>query len=176
MANGLPLKFTESFPQRRIELIAMRKIVILLMMFSATALAQWQVVTLNRVTLEGTLKDGGAFEVKVNSDTPKEASGQFFGATEAPRTVVSEIMVKGPGGKVAFPKQAFIDLANPVLQTVSITSQGASNLKLRFTGGEGAQNYEVEYFVEGNRLVRRNVSYFERGGEQSGRVIKTMNF
>jgi len=34
----------------------------------------------------------------------------------------------------------------------------------------------VEYFIEGNRLVRRNVSYFERGGEQSGRVIKTMNF
>jgi len=47
---------------------------------------------------------------------------------------------------------------------------------LRFTGGEGAQNYEVEYFIEGNRLVRRNVSYFERGGGEKGRVVKTMSF
>ena len=146
------------------------------MMVAATAFAQWQVVTLNRVTLEGSLKEGGAFEVRVDSDTPKEASGELFGATEAPKSVVSGIIVKTQGGRIAFPKQAFIDLANPLLQTVSITSQGSSNLKLRFTGGEGAQNYEVEYFIEGNKLVRRTVSYFERGGEKKDRVIKTTNF
>jgi hypothetical protein len=147
------------------------------MMFAATALAQWQVVTVNKVTLEGTLKEGGAFEVRVDSDAPKEGSGEFFGATETPRVVVSGIVVKGPGGKIGFPKQAFVDLANPLLQTVSITSQGPSNLKLRFTGGEGATNYEVEYFIEGTKLVRRTVSYFERGGsEQKDRVVKTMNF
>ena len=154
----------------------MRSITILFAMLAATAVAQWQVVTLNRVTLEGTLKDGGAFEVRVDSDAPRETAGEFFGATEAPRAVVSGIIVKTPGGKVAFPKQAFVDLANPLLQTVSVTSQGSSNLKLRFTGGEGAQNYEVEYFIEGNRLVRRDVSYFERGGAEKGRVIKTTNF
>ena len=146
------------------------------MMFAATAFAQWQVVTLNRVTLEGTLKDGGAFEVRVDSDTPKETSGEYFGATDAPQAVISGIIVKAPGGRIAFPKQAFVDLANPLLQTVSMTSQGSSNLKLRFTGGEGATNYEVEYFIEGNRLVRRTVSYFERGETQKDRVIKTMNF
>ena len=143
---------------------------------ATTVLAQWQVVTVNRVTLEGTLKDGGAFEVKVDSDTPKEAAGEFFGATGGPHAVVSGIVVKGPDGKIGFPKQAFVDLANPLLQTVSITSQGASNLKLRFTGGEGAANYEVEYFIEGNRLVRRTVSYFERGREKSDRVVKTTTF
>jgi len=137
---------------------------------------QWQVVTVNRVTLEGTLKGGGPFEVRVDSDTPKETSGEFFGATDAPRAVVAGIIVKAAGGRIAFPKQAFADLANPLLQTVSITSQGPSNLKLRFTGGEGATNYEVEYFIEGNRLVRRTVSYFERGETQKDRVIKTMNF
>ena len=154
----------------------MRLIAILFMALGATALAQWQVVTLNRVTLEGTLKDGGAFEVRVDSDAPKGASGEFFGATEEPRAVVSGIIVKTQGGRIAFPKQAFVDLANPLLQTVSITSQGSANLKLRFTGGEGATNYEVEYFIEGNRLVKRNVSFFERGGEKSDRVIKTMSF
>jgi hypothetical protein len=158
------------------EAIAMRLIAILSEMLAATALAQWQVVTLNRVALEGTLKEGGAFEVRIESDTPKEASGKLFGATEAPKSVVSEIVVKTQGGRIAFPKQAFADLANPLLQTTSITSQGSSNLKLRFTGGEGAQNYEVEYFIEGNRLARRTVSYFDRGGAEKGRVVKTTNF
>jgi hypothetical protein len=154
----------------------MRLIAIFFMMFTATAFAQWQVVTLNRVTLEGTLNGGGAFEVRVDSDAPKEVAGEIFGATEAPKSVVSGIIVKGPGGRVSFPKQAFIDLANPILQTVSVTSQGSANLKLRFTGGEGAQNYEVEYLIEGNRLAKRDVSYFERGGSQRSRVVKTMTF
>lgn len=154
----------------------MRLIAILFVVFAATAFAQWQVVTLNRIALEGTLKDGGAFEVRVDSDSPKETASEFFGATETPRSVVSGIIVKTPAGRAAFPKQAFVDLANPLLQTVSVTSQGSSSLKLRFTGGEGAQNYEVEYFIEGNRLVKRNVSFFERGGQEKGRVIKTMSF
>ena len=154
----------------------MRTIAIFLTMLAATASGQWQTVNVDRVTLEGTLKDGGTFEVKVDSDAPKEAVGELFGTTDAPRAVVSEITVKAPGGRVAFPKQAFVDLANPLLQTTTVTSQGANNLKLRFTGGEGAQNYEAEYFIEGNRLVRRTVSFFERGGEQKDRVIKTMTF
>jgi len=154
----------------------MRLIAILFVAFSATVFAQWQVVSLNRVTLEGTLKEGGAFEVRVDSDAPKEVAGELFGATETAKSVVSGIIVKGPAGKVSFPKQAFVDLANPLLQTVSVTSQGPSNLKLRFTGGEGAQNYEVEYLIEGNRLARRDVSYFERGGSEKSRVIKTMTF
>jgi hypothetical protein len=154
----------------------MRLIAILFMMFASTALAQWQVVTLNRVTLEGTLKGGGPFEVRVDADVPKQASGEFFGATEAPRSVVSGVIVKAASGKVSFPREAFADLANPLLQTVSVTSQGSNNLKLRFTGGEGAQNYEVEYLIEGNKLVKRDVNYFERGGSEKSRVIKTMSF
>lgn len=143
---------------------------------AATASAQWQVVNVDKVTLEGTLKEGGAFEVKVDSDTPKSGAGEYFGATDAPHAVVSGIIVKAPGGRIAFPKQAVLDLANPLLSTVSVTSQGAGNLKLRFTGGEGASNYEVEYFIEGSRLVKRNVSYFERGGQEKGRIVKTNTF
>ena len=141
-----------------------------------TASAQWQVVKVDKLTLEGTLKDGGAFAVTVDSDTPKAASGEFFGATDAPRTIVSGITVKTSHARISFPKQAVADLANPLLSTTSVTSQGPDNLKIRFTGGEGPTNYEVEYFVEGNRLAKRTVSYFERGGAQKDRVIKTMSF
>jgi hypothetical protein len=137
---------------------------------------QWQVVTVNRVTLEGDLKEGGAFEVRVDSDTPKQTSGDYFGATDAPRSVVSGIIIKTSSVRIAFPKQAFADLANPLLQTVSITSQPSGDLKLRFTGGEGTEGYEVEYFIQSNRLVKRTVSYFERGGDEKSRVIKTMTF
>jgi hypothetical protein len=137
---------------------------------------QWQVVTVNKVTLEGTLKDGGTFAVTVDSDAPKAASGEFFGTTGSPRAVVSGVTVKTSNARIAFPKQAFGDLANPLLSTLSITSQGAGSLKLRFTGGEGAQNYEVEYFIEGDRLGRRTVSFFERGGEKKDRVVNTMTF
>ncbi|HST31797.1 MAG TPA: hypothetical protein VLK27_13270 [Chthoniobacterales bacterium] len=145
-------------------------------MLATTAVAQWQVVNVNKVTLEGTLKGGGNFVVRVDSDSPRTTSGEYFGATDAPRAVVSGVTVKTDNARIAFPKQAFVDLANPLLQTTSITGQGSGNLKVRFTGGEGATNYEVEYFIEGNRLVRRTVSYFERGGAQKDRVVKTTNF
>jgi hypothetical protein len=155
----------------------MRAIAILVLLFGATAFAQqWQVVNVNKVTLEGTLKQGGTFAVTVDTDEPKAVSGELFGAAELPRSVVSGITVKTSNTRIAFPKQAVTDLANPLLQTVSVTAQGTGNLKLRFTGGEGAENYEVEYFVEGNRLVRRDLSYFERGGGQKERVVKTMTF
>jgi hypothetical protein len=148
------------------------------LVFSSAFADQWQVVNVNKVTLEGSLKNGGAFSVRIDSDTPKGTSGELFGATDvhAPRAVVSGITVKTDNARISFPKQAYGDLANPLLQTVSVTSQPSGNLRVRFTGGEGPSNYEVEYFIEGNKLVRRNVSYFDRGGEQKGRVVKTMTF
>ncbi|HJT45638.1 MAG TPA: hypothetical protein VJ721_05125 [Chthoniobacterales bacterium] len=155
----------------------MKAIAFLLMLSAATAWAdQWQVVNVDKVTLEGTLKEGGTFVVTVDTDRPRKISGELFGATETPRAVVSGITVKTSNARIAFSKQSVTDLANPLLQTLSVTAQGSGNLKLRFTGGEGAQNYEVEYFVEGDRLARRNVSYFERGGTQKDRVVKTMTF
>lgn len=143
---------------------------------TTVATAQWQTVNVDKVTLEGTLKEGGTFTVTVDTSRPKAVSGELFGATDTPRAVVSGITVKTSNARIAFPKNAVADLANPLLQTVSVTAQGSGNLKVRFTGGEGAQNYEVEYFIEGNRLARRNVSYFERGGSQKERVVKTMSF
>jgi hypothetical protein len=151
-------------------------ILFLFALAAASVSAQWQTVNVNKVTLEGTLKDGGVFEVKVDSDVPKELSGEYFGSADSPRVVVSGIVVKTTGTRISFPKEAFVDLANPLLQTTSVTSQGANNVKLRFTGGEGAQNYEVEYFIEGNKLVKRNVSFFKRGGKENGRIVKTMTF
>ena len=50
----------------------MRTIAIFLAMLAAAATAQWQSVNVNKVTLEGTMKDGGTFEVKVDSDVPKQ--------------------------------------------------------------------------------------------------------
>src|SRR5437868_6227679 len=59
---------------------------------AGTAVAdQWQVVTVNKVTLEGTLRGDSPFEVRIESDTPKETSGDYFGATDAPRSVVAGI-------------------------------------------------------------------------------------
>jgi hypothetical protein len=137
----------------------------------------WQVVNVNRVLLEGTLKEGSDFEVRIELQEPKEASGNYFGASSHPRSVVSDIMLKVAGKKIAFPETAFADLANALLQTVSMTSQPSGDVKLRFTGGEGDASYEVEYFIQSGRLIQRSLSYFE--AEATGakaRVIKTTTF
>jgi len=147
-----------------------------LALLGSSAAEPWQVVTVNRASLEGTLKDGTEFEVRVESQEPKEAAANYFGATGKPRSVVSDIIMKVGGKRISFPDPSFNDLADALLQTLSITSQSSGEVKLRFTGGEGDASYEVEYFIEGNRLVRRTVSYFERGAEQKDRVIKTMTF
>ena len=137
----------------------------------------WQVVTVTKVSLEGTLKEGTEFEVRIESKKPKELSGSYFGATDQPGSVVSEITVKLGGETISFPKQAFSDLANALLQTVSITSNPSGEARLRFTGGTGSTSYEAEYFIEPKRLAKRVISYFEAttGGEKS-RVLKTTTF
>gem|GEM_PF-4979102 len=137
----------------------------------------WQVVAVNRISLEGNLKDGGEFEVRVESEEPKNASGTYFGAVGRPRSVVSDVVVNVAGKKMSFPEVAYNDLANPLLQTVSITSQLSGPVRLRFTGGEGDASYEVEYLMQGGRLAQRTISYFEAApnGEKS-RVVKTTTF
>jgi hypothetical protein len=137
----------------------------------------WQVVTVNRLALEGTLKDGTEFEVRVESQEPKEQSAAYVGATGTPRAVISDFTMKLAGKKVSFPDSAFNDLANPLLQTVSITSQPSGAIKLRFTGGEGEASYEAEYLVQSGRLAQRTLSYFEAGANgEKGRIVKTATF
>jgi len=146
-------------------------------MIVTSAAESWQVVTVNKVSLEGTLKEGTEFEVRIESTKPKEPSGNYFGTVDRPRSVLSEITVKLGGKKISFPKQAFSDLANALLQTVSTTSQPSGELKLRFTGGDGPTSYEAEYFIESNRLVKRTISYFEVAtGSEKNRVVKTTTF
>ncbi|MFN2542069.1 MAG: hypothetical protein ABR514_07880 [Chthoniobacterales bacterium] len=136
----------------------------------------WQVVTVNRLALEGTLKDGTEFELRVESQEPKEQSIVYVGATGTPRAVISDFALKLGGKKVSVPDAAFNDLANPLLQTVSITSQPGA-VKLRFTGGEGEASYEVEYLVQSGRLAQRTLSYFEAGANgEKGRIVKTATF
>jgi hypothetical protein len=137
----------------------------------------WQVVTINKVSLEGALKEGTEFEVRIESQKLKESSGKYFGATDRLGSVVSEMTVKLRGEKVSFPKEAFEDLANALLQTVSITSNPAGGVRLRFAGGDGSTSYEAEYFIESNRLIKRAISYFDvtTAGEKS-RVVKTTTF
>jgi hypothetical protein len=145
--------------------------------FVSNAAEPWQVVRVNKISLEGTLKEGTDFEVRVESKKAKESSGNYFGATDQPASVVSEITVKLSGDKISFPKEAFGDLANALLQTLSITSQPSGEVRLRFSGGEGATGYEAEYFIESKRLVKRTVSYFENSGAgEKSRVVKTTNF
>jgi hypothetical protein len=145
--------------------------------FAGNAAELWQVVKVNKISLEGVLKEGTEFEVRIESKKAKESSGNYFGATDQPAFVVSEITVKLSGDKISFPKDAFADLANPLLQTASITSQPSGEVRLRFSGGEGATGYEAEYFMDSKRLLKRTVSYFEitAAGEKS-RVVKTTNF
>ena len=137
---------------------------------------EWQVVIVKRVSLEGTLKTGAAFEVQIESGKAK-AEREYFGATEAPQSAIEEIMVKVGGDKIRFPKQAFEDLSNAALQTVSLTSQPSGEMRLRFTGGEAAAGYEVEYFMQPGRLVKRSLTVFEAsGGAAKHQVVKTMTF
>jgi hypothetical protein len=147
-------------------------------LFVARATAQpWQVVSVNETFLAGTLKEGTEFAVRVEARKPKEPRDDYFGAADQPGLVVAEIMVKVGGKKASFPAQAFQDLANPLLQTVSVTSQPSGELKLRFTGGQGSPNYEVEYFVQAGRLIKRDVKIFQAAADGTKReVIKTTNF
>lgn len=143
----------------------------------ANAAEPWQVVSVNEVSLAGTLKEGTEFQVHIEAKKPKASRGDYFGAVDQPGSVVAEITVKLDGDKISFPKQAFEDLANPLLQTLSITSQPSGEVKLRFSGGEGPTGYEAEYFIESKRLVKRTVSYFENSGAgEKSRVVKTTSF
>ncbi len=143
----------------------------------ANAAPSWQVVTINKVSLEGTLKEGTAFEINIEARKPKALQGDYFGSVGQPGSVLAEITVKLGGEKMSFPKQAFNDLANPLLQTVSVTSQPSGELRLRFTGGDGSATYEAEYFIQSNRLAKRSISYFEASaGGKKREVVKTTTF
>jgi hypothetical protein len=137
----------------------------------------WQVVAVNSVSLHGTLKQGTPFEVNVEARKPKATQGNYFGTTDQATSVIEEISLKLGGEKISFPKEAFQDLANPSLQTVSITSKPSGDLKFRFTGGDEGSRYEAEYFIQSNRLVKRLISYFEPtvGGKKQ-MVVKTTSF
>lgn len=146
-------------------------------LFAAQAAEPWQVVSVSEMSIAGTLKDGTEFEVRIEAKKPKEPRDNYFGAAGQPELVVSEIVVKVGGKKTSFPKQAFEDLANPLLQTVSVTSQPSGEVKLRFTGGDRAPTYEVEYFVQSDRLLRREVTFVETLPDGAKReVVKTTTF
>jgi hypothetical protein len=131
----------------------------------------WQVVVINKVSLQGSLKQGTPFEVNIEAKKSKGFQGKYFGSVDQPDSVVAEIMVKLGGEKVPFPNQAFDDLANALLQTVSVTSRPSGELKFRFTGGDETNRYEAEYFIQSNRLVKRLVSYFEATADGKKQVV-----
>jgi hypothetical protein len=137
----------------------------------------WQVVVINSVSLHGFLKQGTPFEVNIEAKKPKVVRGNYFGSVEQPSSVVTEIVVKLGGKKISFPKEAFEDLANASLQTVSVTSRPSGELKVRFTGGEEASRYEAEYFIQSDRLVKRLVSYVEATADGKKQLmVKTTTF
>lgn len=137
----------------------------------------WQVVTINEVTWVGKLKSGTDFEVRIEARKPKDPRDDFVGTVNQPESAVTEIMVKAGGEKIKFPKLAFEDLANPLLQTLSATSQPSGELKVRFLGGESATTYEVEYLIQSNKLATRTVKYFETTATgEKNQVVKTMDF
>jgi hypothetical protein len=137
----------------------------------------WQVVTVKSVSLHGTSKQGTSFEVNIEARKPKTSQEKYFGSVDQPNSVVAEIMVKVGGDKISFPKQAFQDLANASLQTVSVTSRPSGELKLRFTGGDEGSRYEAEYLIQSGRLAKRLVSYFEASGAgKKELVVKTTTF
>ncbi len=131
----------------------------------------WQVVAISRVSLEGTLKEGTPFEVNIEAKQPKILKGNYFGSVDQPSTVVVEMTVRLGSEKISFPKQAFDDLANVSLQTISVTSKPSGEFKLRFTGGDEAKRYEAEYFIQSNRLVKRLISYFEATANGKKQVV-----
>jgi hypothetical protein len=137
----------------------------------------WQVVTINAVTWVGKLKGGADFEVRIEARKPKDSRADYIGAGEQPELAVAEITVKAGDEKIKFPKLAFEDLANPLLQTLSATSQPSGELKVRFLGGESAATYEVEYLIQSKKLTTRTVKYFETTATgEKNQVVKTMDF
>jgi len=137
----------------------------------------WQVVAINSVSLRGTVKEGTPFEVNIETKKPKASQGNYFGSADQPSSVIVEMAAKLGGEKISFPKQAFDDLANASLQTVSVTSKPSGELRFRFSGGDEATRYEAEYFIQSGRLIKRSVSYFEATADGKKReVVKTTTF
>ena len=163
---------------RNLKQLPASAVVIIAALLAGGAAAQsWQVVTINEMSLAGPLKEGTEFEVRIEARKPKELRDDYFGTVDQPASVIAEIVVRVGGKKTPFPKEAFEDLANPLLQTVSLTSQPSGEVKLRFTGGTRPPTYEVEYFVQDDRLTKRTVKVFEAGPDGVKReVIKTMTF
>jgi hypothetical protein len=136
----------------------------------------WQVVRINEVTWIGLVKEGDEFEVHIETKKPKDEQGSYFGAVDQPESAVAEITVKVDGDKIRFPKPAVEDLANPLLQTLSVTSQPTGEVKVRFLGGNSAATYEVEFIIETGKLTKRTVKYFEGKDGKKQEVIKDMTF
>jgi hypothetical protein len=146
-------------------------------MINAAEPQPWQVVTINEVTWIGKLKGGADFEVRIQAERPKDGRDDYAGAVGQPQAAVAEIIVKAADEKIKFPKLAYEDLANPLLQTLSVTSQPTGELKLRFLGGEGPASYEVEYLIGPKKLVSRTLKYFEKTATgEKNQVVKTMDF
>jgi hypothetical protein len=143
---------------------------------AADTAGPWQVVRINEVTWVGLVKEGDEFEVHIETKKPKDAHGPYFGSVDQPDSAVTEIIVKVDGDKIRFPKPAVEDLANPLLQTLSVTSQPTGEVKVRFLGGNGAATYEVEFFLETGKLTKRTVKYFEAKDGKKQEVIKDMTF
>jgi hypothetical protein len=144
--------------------------------FAAEPPGPWQVVTINEVTWVGSLRGGDEFEVHIETKKPKDSRNPYFGSIDQPDSAVTEITVKADGDKIRFPKPAVEDLANPLLQTLSVTSQPAGEIKVRFLGGNSAATYEVEFFIQSGKLTKRTVKYFEAKDGKKQEVIKDMTF
>ena len=145
-------------------------------LWAADPAGPWQVVRINEVTWVGLVKEGDEFEVHIETKKPKDAHGPYFGAVEPPESAVTEIMVKVDGDKIRFPKPAVEDLANPLLQTLSVTSQPTGEVKVRFLGGISAATYEVEFFLQAGKLTKRTVKFCEAKDGKKEEVIKDMTF
>ena len=162
-------------------LISLRRLVICSVLAAASVFAAdpaepWQVVRINEVSWMGLVKEGDEFEVHIEAKKPKDAPGPYFGAVDQPESAVAEMTAKVDGDKIRFPKPAFEDLANPLLQTLSVTTQASGAVKLRFLGGNSAATYEVEFLIETGKLVKRTLKYFETTNDTKKEVIKEMTF
>jgi hypothetical protein len=72
-----------------------------------------------------------------------------------PRLVYNRITIELDGKKVSIPAAAFVDMGDssfPPRLEISTIPRG---LLLKFSGGDAAGSYNIKFFIENGRLVRR---------------------
>lgn len=97
---------------------------------------------------------------------PKNPAPQYVGPDgEDPFCVVRRIALTLEGKTVKFPSESYTDLANLVLSFGVQLKSRPGLVTLQINGGDGAGSYKARFFIQGGRLMSREIEDMNEQGE-----------